>query len=313
MVSTGIIMSGISDLRKLHLSNNQSERRICLGIIILLLAVFWLSVGNEISADQPPNQEVIVTTNSNAESTTPEINVRDLLRSAGFFGLILLILSLTMISLILEHLLTLRRKVLIPSSLVETAGALIKKRKYREADQLCNESHSLLGEVLHSGLLEINAGYSSVIKAMEDSCSQISSKMLRKLQYLNVIGTIAPMIGLLGTVWGLMLAFLEFTNKANPQVSELAPGIYKALVTTLMGLSVAVPALASFAIFQNWIDELIAESALTSEHLFTAFKQDELHGITGAESTGEMIKEKSHGEQEPHRIPPIVREKGANE
>ncbi len=312
MGSTGIIMSGISHLRKLQISNNHNER-LFLGIVIILMAVFCLGVGNELSADQVSEQEVNVANNSNVESTTPEINVRDLLRSAGFFGLILLILSLTMISLIMEHLLTLRRKVLIPSDLVETAGTLIKKRKYREADQLCKESHSLLGEVLHAGLLEINAGYSSVIKAMEDSCSQISSKMLRKLQYLNVIGTIAPMIGLLGTVWGLMLAFLEFTNKANPQVSELAPGIYKALVTTLMGLSVAVPALASFAIFQNWIDELIAESALTSEHLFTSLKQDELHGKRGGQSSGEMVKEKIQREQEHHRIPPIVREKGANE
>ena len=81
------------------------------------------------------------------------------------------------------------------------------------------------------------------------------------------------MLGLLGTVWGMIQAFLEFETKANPQVSELAPGIYKALVTTLLGLSVAVPAVASFAVFRNRIDELVAESSLMAEHVFSDFKR----------------------------------------
>lgn len=67
------------------------------------------------------------------------------------------------------------------------------------------------------------------------------------------------MLGLLGTVWGMILAFMEFEQKANPQVSELAPGIYKALVTTLQGLCVAIPALAAFAHFRNRIDQLVAD------------------------------------------------------
>ncbi|MCA9061113.1 MAG: MotA/TolQ/ExbB proton channel family protein, partial [Planctomycetaceae bacterium] len=74
-------------------------------------------------------------------------------------------------------------------------------------------------------------------------------------------------------VWGMILAFVEFEQKANPQVSELAPGIYKALITTLMGLGVASPSLAAFAVFRNRIDELAAEATLLAEHVFSDYRR----------------------------------------
>ena len=73
----------------------------------------------------------------------------------------------------------------------------------------------------------------------------------------------------------MITAFMEFEAKANPAVSELAPGIYRALVTTMLGLTVAVPAFASFAIFRNRIDELVAEASLTAEHVFADFRRDQ--------------------------------------
>ena len=81
------------------------------------------------------------------------------------------------------------------------------------------------------------------------------------------------MLGLMGTVWGMILAFMEFERKANPQVSELAPGIYKALVTTLFGLIVAIPAIAAFGFFRNRVDELVAQTALTAEQVFSDLKR----------------------------------------
>ena len=95
---------------------------------------------------------------------------------------------------------------------------------------------------------------------------------MRKVEYLNVIGTLAPMIGLLGTVWGMIQAFMEFQTQATPSVSEFAPGISFALVTTLMGLSVAIPALAAFAILRNRVDELVSETSLMAEQVFNGYK-----------------------------------------
>ncbi len=97
--------------------------------------------------------------------------------------------------------------------------------------------------------------------------------LFRKIEYLSVISAIAPMLGLMGTVWGMIVAFGEFTQKANPQPADFAPGISTALVTTLMGLCVAVPALAAFALFRNRIDEYVAETSLLAEQVFQPYKR----------------------------------------
>lgn len=109
---------------------------------------------------------------------------------------------------------------------------------------------------------------------MEDAATEQAARLFRKIEFLNVIGTLAPMLGLMGTVWGMILAFDTFQYSTNPQVSELAPHIATALVTTLFGLLVAVPALGAFAMFRNRIDELVAESSLLAEHVFADYKRN---------------------------------------
>lgn len=201
------------------------------------------------------------------------LDIRELIRAGGAVGYVILGLSIAMVALILEHLLSIRRSALMPRGLAEEVHAQIADGQIDSALANCRERSSFLGRVLGAGLAEIGLGYAAVEKAMEDASTEQSARLFRKIEYLNVIGTLAPMLGLLGTVWGMINAFLEFESKANPQVSELAPGIYKALVTTLLGLGVAVPALAAFAILRSRIDELVAESSLLAEHVFADYKR----------------------------------------
>ncbi|GAB4135669.1 MAG: MotA/TolQ/ExbB proton channel family protein [Planctomycetaceae bacterium] len=202
-----------------------------------------------------------------------EMDFRQILEDAGWIGMLIIVLSVAMVALMIEHLLSFRRGVLMPSGLAEQTHQLLQQGQIKQARQLCLERPSFLGHVLSAGLSEVNYGYSAVEKALEDASTEHSARMFRKIEYLSVIGTIAPMLGLLGTVWGLMQAFQEFELKTNPHISELAPGIRKAMVTTLMGLTVAVPSLAAFAIFRNRIDELVAESSLMAEHVVGEIKR----------------------------------------
>ena len=201
------------------------------------------------------------------------LDFRDMIRAGGAVGLIIILLSVAMVALIVEHAMSIRRGALIPPGLGDTVHKLIGEKRFKQADRECKDQPSFLGRVLSSGLAEVGLGYPSVEKSMESTAHEQSARLFRKIEFLSVIGTIAPMLGLLGTVWGMILAFVEFESKANPQVSELAPGIYKALVTTLLGLGVAVPALTAFAIFRNRIDEFVAEASLTAETAFGDFKR----------------------------------------
>lgn len=202
-----------------------------------------------------------------------QLDVWSLLEAGGTIGWIIMALSVWMVALIVQHLITVRRGALMPAGLAEEIHRLISTGNFKQAQQECEKQPSFEAYVLSAGLAEAGMGYAAVEKAMEDASLQQAARMFRKLEYFTVIGTIAPMLGLLGTVWGMILAFMEFEAKANPQVSELAPGIYRALVTTLQGLCVAIPSLGAYAVLRNRVDELVAEATLMCEHVFSNFKR----------------------------------------
>ncbi len=208
-----------------------------------------------------------------ASSGPKMMSLGQLFEAGGTIGYIITGLSFLMVALIVEHLISLRQNALTPPGLADSIHHHLALRHFEEARQQCQFHPSFLAYVLAAGLRETDLGYQSVEKSLEDAAVEQSARLYRKIEYLSVIGTIAPMLGLLGTVWGMILAFMEFEQKANPQVSELAPGIYKALVTTLQGLCVAIPALAAFAHFRNRIDQLVADGSLTAEAVFADYKR----------------------------------------
>jgi biopolymer transport protein ExbB len=110
-------------------------------------------------------------------------------------------------------------------------------------------------------------------RAMGDAAEERTARLYRKIEYLNLLGNISPMLGLFGTVYGMMNAFGRIASmggKANPE--DLAEGILLALVSTFAGLSVAIPALAAYAIYRNRIEQLSMEAALVAEELLANFK-----------------------------------------
>ncbi|MEW4489916.1 MotA/TolQ/ExbB proton channel family protein [Thalassoglobus sp. JC818] len=202
-----------------------------------------------------------------------QVNPKGLLQAGGIIGYVIIALSVATVALIIEHLLSIRKGSLMPRSLAEKLQQLISSGQYQQADALCRERPTFLSYVVSSGIQEANFGYSAVEKAMEDACVEQSARLNRKIEYLSVIGALAPMLGLMGTVWGMIQAFAEFTEKANPMPADFAPAISEALVTTLFGLCVAVPALAAYAWFRNRIDEYVAEATLLSEHLIAPLRR----------------------------------------
>ena len=222
----------------------------------------------------PPASQPEEETESDAAGSNSS-DLIELLRTGGVVGGLIFLLSLTMVYLIIEQILSIRRGTLMPADLAKSVHQHLSERKLSEAQQQCQAQPCFLSNVLSAGLSVVDFGYQDVEKAMEDTATEQAARLFRKIEYLHLIGTLAPMLGLLGTVWGMITAFMEFESKANPAVSELAPGIYRALVTTMIGLTVAVPAFAAFSIFRNRIDELVAEASLTAEHVFVDYRRDE--------------------------------------
>ena len=197
------------------------------------------------------------------------------------FGLILL--SIVTIALTIEHCMSIRRAAIVPPEAMEKTKALIDKKEYLEAIKFSAEEPSMLGYVLHAGLVEASNGFAAMERAMEETLDERSARLFRKTEYLNIIGNVSPMIGLLGTVTGMILLFAEIhAADAFPGARIVADRISIALITTFWGLAVAIPALSIFAIFRNRIDVLTAECALAAETVLDVFKPGSTGQATAA-------------------------------
>ncbi|MFO0914275.1 MAG: MotA/TolQ/ExbB proton channel family protein [Pirellulales bacterium] len=187
---------------------------------------------------------------------------------------LLLALSITAAYLIFDHLLSLRQKELIPEELPPRIHQLLVGGRLADAQELARQSPSLLGKLLSPAIAEASSGWPAVEKGLEDAAADQSARLMRKLEYLSVIGNIAPMLGLLGTVVGMVMAFAEVaTTRGAAGAAELAEGIYTALITTIAGLIIAIPSLGAYAIFRNRIDYLIAEAAYAAVHACRSLKR----------------------------------------
>ena len=163
-------------------------------------------------------------TSKTAVTTQAFLSPRELLAAGGMIGYVIIFLSFLMVALIVDYLLTIRRTTFMTPGLAEEVHKLLAERKLTEATSLCEKHPGFLGRVLFAGLQEGQLGFTAVEKAMEDCAAEQSARSYRRIEHLSVISTPPPMLGLMGTVWGMIQAFMEFEMKANPQISELAPG-----------------------------------------------------------------------------------------
>ena len=187
--------------------------------------------------------------------------------------LIFLSLSFTLVALLVMNLLSARRENVCPVSLVEGFEAHLNEKQYQEAYELSKSDESFLGQVLSAGLAKLSAGYAQAIEAMQEVGEEENMKLEHRLSYMALIGTISPMIGLFGTVHGMIKAFSVIaTSASTPKASDLAMGISTALFTTLVGLAIAIPAIAFYNILKNRVARLVLEVGILSEGLMSRFE-----------------------------------------
>lgn len=185
-----------------------------------------------------------------------------------------LFISFTFVALTVMNLLAVRRENVVPIELVEAFDLHVKEGRFQEAYDLAKGNESFLGQVLAAGLGKVSLGYAQAIEAMQEVGEEENMKLDHRLSYLALIGTISPMVGLLGTVDGMVVAFRVIAaSTTQPKPSQLAEGISMALVTTLIGLLIAIPAVAIYNILRNRVARLVLEVGILSEGLMSRFAE----------------------------------------
>ncbi|MEZ6133227.1 MAG: MotA/TolQ/ExbB proton channel family protein [Planctomycetaceae bacterium] len=189
-----------------------------------------------------------------------------------FWMLIFAALSFVMVALIMMNLLQVRREVLLPNDFVEEFEQKLNGKDFQGAYEIARNDDSFVARVLAAGMGRLSRGYPEAVEGMQEAGEDENMALEHRLSYLALIGTIAPMLGLMGTVQGMIDSFETISTSAvAPKPSELAEGISKALFTTLIGLMIAVPAMVFYSILKNRIQRLVLEIGMVSEGLMSRF------------------------------------------
>ena len=202
----------------------------------------------------------------------------DVLLAGGWPGALVLLtliaLSLATVYLAIDAALTLRAGDVSSVELTEAVRAGLTARNLAEAEEACRCRPSVQAMAIRAGLAEIDMGYAAVERASEDVLIQQIGRWARRVDYLAVIGNLAPMVGLLGTVMGMVVAFRQVaTTAGNAGAPDLAEGIYQALITTVGGLVVAIPAIGIHALARTRMDSLMADCASRTTQALAPLKR----------------------------------------
>jgi biopolymer transport protein ExbB len=209
-------------------------------------------------------------------SAPKSTSLGSVLKDSGAIGLCIVALSVVALAVIIENFVSLNRDKLAPPELIDEIQALFEDEQYQEAMELCENEPNYFTRVCGAGIAKIGHSFATVEKAMEEMGDEESIKLHQKVGWLALIANVAPMMGLLGTVAGMVEAFNVIASSAggaNP--AELAGGISKALLTTMFGLIVALPVTAAFAFIRNRMVRNIIEVGAIVEDLFEHFRDEQ--------------------------------------
>jgi len=206
----------------------------------------------------------------NAASAEEGMTLWQVIKSGGGVMIILVFLSIAALGLVIYYFQAINQKKLLPDTFRDKMILLIRSKKYEEARVASEGASNLMADVIITGLSLIGHEKSEVEEAVQDKGRRGVSLLWQKLSYLADIAAISPMVGLLGTVLGMMQAFnvIAFQTGAVKPIL-LASGISKAMVTTAAGLMIAIPAMIFYSYFRGKIQEITSRF----EHISSEFVQ----------------------------------------
>ncbi|MCE5301979.1 MAG: MotA/TolQ/ExbB proton channel family protein [Planctomycetaceae bacterium] len=223
--------------------------------------------------DAAVNEKTEIASTENEAPAGQESFLGWLYRSLGLrYVVIFLFLTFNGVALAVMIVLGLRRDQICPDLLAAEFEAKLSDKQYQEAYELAKNDPSVLGKVLAAGMAKLSEGYAAATDAMQEVGEEQSMKLEQRNGYIALIAQIGPMFGLLGTVDGMVQAFDVIAHSnVTPKPSALAQGIGTALVTTVVGLSIAIPCIAFYHVMRNRLTSLMLETGVTSGNLMKRF------------------------------------------
>jgi biopolymer transport protein ExbB len=183
--------------------------------------------------------------------------------------------SIAGIALIIDAMLHTREVKIAPPETTEHLRSLIAGRQFKELMDFTSTDQTFISKALYAAIRRAHLKYPAMREALENSVSEQSANVFRRLEPMNVIGNIGPLLGLLGTVLGMIMAFYAMMEAGgNPKPEQLAGGIGAALWHTFFGLFVAIPCLVVYGLYRTKADKIVTKSAVIAEELLEGLRPE---------------------------------------
>lgn len=241
----------------------------------LVLLLSWpASSGSSLAAQ---DSDTTGESEDSSDAPKPGRSLFGMAFSGDIFGvmivIVIILLSIVSAFFVIEHAITISKGKLMPEYVLQELDQRIARGEIAEAIEFCSlpENYCLSSDVVLAGLERFQAsefGFAEYKAAVEEAGEDHTGALYRKTEVLGVIGAIAPMLGLTGTVLGMINAFNTLAaGDGTAEPKDLAGGIGQALITTLFGLVVAIPTMVSYSFFRNKIDSIVAEAGKRIERI----------------------------------------------
>jgi biopolymer transport protein ExbB len=192
----------------------------------------------------------------------------------GFlFVLPIEVASIATFAFVIEHFVTIQRDKLVPPEIVVELETLLDEEQYEEAINLCEATKNYITSIVGAAIAKVGDGFQAMSDAAANATDEQNLKLQHKLSWLTLLGNIGPLMGLFGTVTGMVFAFTQIAmSTGTPSPQDLAKGIFTALVTTVWGLLVAMPATFFAFIFKVRVQRLTFELSGVAMEIVERFK-----------------------------------------
>ncbi|MBL8861842.1 MAG: MotA/TolQ/ExbB proton channel family protein [Planctomycetes bacterium] len=202
--------------------------------------------------------------------TAPKKTWWELFQATGPVGWLMVITSMTGTACVIEHLVNVRREKVAPTPLAQDLQALIEEGQYEEAIELCDQEGGYLSNLVGAALRMRSSGYGEMVNALDQAATEEQFKLQTKISYLSLIGNIGPLLGLLGTVTGMIASFQVIENLKAPTPKDLATGVYESLVNTTMGLFIGIVFLTAYFFYKNKVTAMCLSINLQAVELLSS-------------------------------------------
>ncbi len=254
------------------------------GAVFALGMTMWggrMLMAQETAVPGPATAPVVEADETEAVAP-PTQGFMSVIRGSGRIGMVLwlalLCASIAGVALIVDSFINIRVSKLIPPGMLDRVREAMEQGDLVKAMQYCEEHPGMLSNILTAGFSNVEEGFDVIQDVINAVADLESEKLVQRVTYLSVVGNLAPMLGLLGTVQGMIFAFATLGTEAAgaAQQALLALNISQALYTTAAGLSIAVPAVAFYYLFRNRANNIILNIVVSTIDLVKVLRNVEV-------------------------------------